>query len=128
MSVEITEIETHLACCTAEILAFPQACLRRECRRANRCLHVNIDTGAPACLINFGPDYPESFTLIYLIALAARADLGRQGMMFASPSAIERELQDACVEVARNALPEEDAKRWMAAYRAREKLPPPSLP
>ncbi|SEH22849.1 hypothetical protein [Rhizobium sp. NFR12] len=128
MSLEITEIETHLACCTAEILAFPQACLRRECRRANRCLHVNIDTGAPACLINFGPEYPESFTLIYLIALAARAELGRHGMMFASPSASERELQDACVEVARNALPDEDAKRWMAAYRAREKLPPPTLP
>jgi len=110
---------------TAEALALPQmVCGRRHCRRASACRFYFTDTGEPCCLQNLSPEQRRIFDEVCEKADRVRSGLGIIGLTYASPTHGMRALEDIAVEIARATFRRGEGKRWNAARRAREKLPP----
>ena len=118
-------IDTHIARHTAEMLALPHlVCSRRNCRRGNACRWYFTASGEPCCLRNLTPPERALFDTFYREALRTR-DYGIWGStLCAARDPEQRALQDAGVEIARNAVHIEMKKNFDSYRRKWDALAP----
>jgi hypothetical protein len=116
-------VYTRLMARTAEMLAMPHlACHHRDCRRKNaRRWHFET-SGKPSCLRNLSAEQRQIFDEFYAQTLIIIEHGGHHGLTYAWGDADQRALFDACVEIARTAIPPSDKRRFDAFRRDREKI------
>ncbi len=122
-------VHTRLMARTAEMLAMPHlACRRRDCRRKNTCFWHFKNSGEPCCLHNLTAAQREVFDEFYRQALIILEHGGHQGLTYTWGNPGQRAFLDACVELARTAVPPHDKRRFDAFRRDRETIPPRTPP